>query len=419
MIGQSFHEERGPRVLDTHDFVIIGGGILGLATAYSLVRRNPGKTIIVLEKESTVATHQSGRNSGVIHSGIYYKPGSAKAGNCRRGLTLIEEFADEHGIPRARCGKVIVATDEAEEARLLKLYERGCANGVRCRLITPAELKEREPHCRGIRAIHVEDTGIIDYALVCQALSRAIEAGGGRVLFRSRVTGIRYDHHQVRVQTVDAEYSGRFLVNCAGLHSDRVTAMCGQRPPVKIVPFRGEYYELRSSARHLCRNLIYPVPDPAFPFLGVHFTRMIAKDPDGHRVECGPNAVLAFAREGYSKTRVSLSDSWETLTYPAFWRVAWRHWRTGGAEWLRSWSKRAFVRALRRLVPEISKADLSAAPAGVRAQALAPDGTLLDDFSIVEAERAIHVCNAPSPAATASLAIGSHIADLVAKQRDH
>lgn len=406
------------------DLIVVGAGIVGLATARAFQERFPGKTVAVLEKEDRVAAHQTGRNSGVIHSGMYYKPGSLKAVNCRRGIRLLEDFATEHGVAWERCGKVIVATHEEELPRLDNIFERGRANGVTCRMISAEELREHEPHAAGIRAIHVADTGIIDFKGVCRKLAELIEEDGGRVVFGAKVTGVDRRSGGLLVRTEGkGEFEGAHLVNCAGLHSDRVTAMTGERPTAKIVPFRGEYFELKPSARRLCRNLIYPVPDPAFPFLGVHFTRMTERDEHGHpdfphRVECGPNAVLAFAREGYTKTHVNLADLADALGYPAFWKIARRYWRTGIGEIHRSFSKAAFVKALQRLMPEIAIDDLEEAPAGVRAQALAPDGTLLDDFSIAEGDRVVNVVNAPSPAATASLAIGEAVVERLARRLD-
>ena len=394
------------------DLIVVGGGIVGLATALRYTERFAGRMVTVLEKEDRVAAHQTGQNSGVMHAGLYYRPGSQKALNCRRGLGMLEAFADEHGIPRERCGKVVVAVDHAEAARLDALCERGIANGVSCRVIAREELLEYEPASAGLRAIRVEDTGIIDYARVSGVYAKVIAERGGRVVTSARVVGIACRGAEVVARTATGEeFTGRRLVNCAGLHSDRVTAMHGGRASVKIVPFRGEYFELRPEARRLCRGLIYPVPDPAFPFLGVHFTRLIASDGHGPRVECGPNAVLAFAREGYTWGDFDWRDMAETLSYPAFWKFAARHWRAGAAEAWRSVSKRAFVRALQRLVPAITAKDLLSAPAGVRAQALAPDGMLLDDFAIEARGPIVNVCNAPSPAATASLAIGDAIVD--------
>jgi len=394
------------------DLIVIGGGIIGLSVAHEFQARNPGAAALVLEKEPTLAAHQTGRNSGVIHSGIYYKPGSLKATTCRRGIDLLETFCDEHAIARERCGKVIVALDDAESARLDAIYERGIANGVSCELIDRDRLLELEPHCAARRAIHVHDTGIVDYPAVSRALAACIENAGGCILHNARVASIQPESDSVTV-TDEAGRTHRAtrLANCAGLFSDRIARLAGTTPPARIVPFRGEYFELRPEARSLVSNLIYPVPDPSFPFLGVHFTRMIDRDDHGHRVECGPNAVLALAREGYTKTTVRPRDLLGTLTYPAFWRLAARHWRTGLAEMHRSFSKSAFTKALQRLVPAIGEHDLVPAPAGVRAQALGPDARLLDDFVLQRHGPVLHVVNAPSPAATASLAIAERIVD--------
>jgi len=392
-----------------HRLVIIGAGIVGLATAYQAQRSRPGTRVTVLEKEPAVAAHQTGRNSGVIHSGIYYKPGSLKARNCRRGKALLEAFCREHDVPFETCGKVIVATREDELPALARIEERGRANGVACERIDARRLRDLEPHAAGIAALHVPETGIVDYRTVCARLVERIEHEGGQVRLGARVDGIETRPDGAALQTSAGEILASAVINCAGLHSDRVTAMTAT-PPAKIIPFRGEYYELIPEARHLCRNLIYPVPDARFPFLGVHFTRMIAGG-----VECGPNAVLALAREGYAWRDFDLDDLTETLGYPAFWRLAARHWRMGLGEIRRSLSKRAFTHALQRLIPEIRERDLSPAPAGVRAQALAPDGALVDDFLIVRSERIINVCNAPSPAATSALAIGETIAAMLAE----
>lgn len=389
------------------DYIVIGGGIVGLATAYRLTVNHPGAAVVVLEKESDIALHQTGRNSGVIHSGIYYKPGSLKAKNCLRGIEMLHALAGEHDIPHETCGKVIVALDDTERGRLHSLYRRGQQNGVPCELIGAERLAELEPHVNGVEAIHVKSTGIIDYARVCRVLADTLTDSGGRVVCGASAKRIHARSDAVTVTTPVGEFTGDLLINCAGLHSDRVAKLAGGSSPVKIIPFRGEYFELTEDAQHLCRNLIYPVPDPAFPFLGVHFTRMI-----GGGVECGPNAVLAFAREGYTNTTVNLRDLWETLTYPAFWDIATTYWQTGLGEMHRSFSKAAFVRALQRLVPDIRSEHLRSIPAGVRAQALSPDGVLLDDFAIAESERVISVCNAPSPAATASLSIGQTVAEL-------
>lgn len=392
------------------DTIVVGGGIVGLACAYELTKRYTGSRVVVLEKEDSLSKHQTGHNSGVIHSGIYYKPGSLKAINCRRGKELLEAFCEEHSVAWEKCGKVIVALDDVERGRLASIYERGQANGVECRMIEQAELNELEPHCAGIEAIHVPETGIVDYVGMGATLGELIKAAGGDVFTSNEVTGIKEDSEGVEVTTIAGVYRASNVINCAGLHSDRVTAMSGRTPSVKIVPFRGEYYELKQSAQHLCKNLIYPVPDPAFPFLGVHFTRMV-----NGGIECGPNAVLAFAREGYTKTTVNWRDLAETLSYPAFWKVSLKYWRTGLGEIHRSFSKAAFVKALQRLMPELTGDDLVAIPAGVRAQALAPDGTLLDDFAIDASGRIVNVINAPSPAATSALSIGITVVDELEK----
>ncbi len=383
------------------DVAVVGGGIVGLATAWQLVRARPGLRLVVLEKEPRLAAHQTGRNSGVIHSGIYYKPGSMKARTCRQGKLLLERFCGEHGVAFEICGKVIVATGDHELPALRAIEERGRASGVALEWIGPERLAELEPHARGVAALHVPEAGIVDYAAVCQRLAGLLAEQGSRVILGARVLALHDSGREVVVRSSAGEHECGLVINCAGLHSDRVARLSGDRPPARIVPFRGEYFELVPAARHLCRNLIYPVPDPAFPFLGVHFTRMVAGG-----VECGPNAVLAFAREGYDKTTINVRDLAESLTYSGFLRLAARHWRTGLGEMGRSLSKSAFVRALQRLVPEISAEHLQPAPAGVRAQALLPDGSMVDDFLIREHGRVINVCNAPSPAATASLAIG-------------
>jgi (S)-2-hydroxyglutarate dehydrogenase len=392
------------------DVAIIGGGIVGLATGYQLAQLYPAKKIVLLEKEAALAEHQTGRNSGVIHSGIYYKPGSLKAVNCREGRKALVEFCKEQGVAHDICGKVIVAIDESELPALERIYERGQANGVKCEIIESPRLHELEPHAAGIRAIHVPDAGIVDYKGVCAKLAACIREAGGQILTNARVTAIEADGSRTRLVSSAGEVSATLVVNCTGLFADRVTALGGMTPPAKIVPFRGEYYELVPAAEHLCRNLIYPVPDPAFPFLGVHFTRMALGG-----VECGPNAVLAFAREGYHLTDVNLRDLAESLSYSGFLRMAAKNWRMGMSELWRSISKRAFVKALTRLIPEIRSEHMHSAPAGVRAQALAPDGSLVDDFSIVENDRIVNVLNAPSPAATASLNIGRLIVERLAR----
>jgi L-2-hydroxyglutarate oxidase len=391
------------------DLAVVGGGIVGLATAYQFTQRFPGSRVVVLEKEAGVARHQTGHNSGVLHSGIYYKPGSLKAINCRAGKKAMEAFCAAEGIAYDICGKVIVAVTEAELPALERIFERGQANGVQCTLIDKARLAELEPHAAGIRAIHVPEAGIVNYRQVCERLAEKVLAAGGEILFGARVTAVRHHPDGVTILSTAGDPTASQLVTCAGLHSDRVAELTGVQPGCQIVPFRGEYYALKPAARRLCRNLIYPVPDPQFPFLGVHFTRMI----DGS-VECGPNAVLAFAREGYRFFNVNLRDLFGTLTYGGFLRMAAKHWRMGLGEMWRSLSKSAFVRALQRLMPEIRAADLEKAPAGIRAQAVAPDGGLVDDFLIVEGDRVVNICNAPSPAATASLQIGTTVVDRLA-----
>jgi L-2-hydroxyglutarate oxidase len=388
------------------DVAVIGGGIVGLATAYQVMRHYPGRRVVVLEKEPELAHHQTGHNSGVLHSGIYYKPGSMKAINCRAGKRAMEEFCAAEGIAYEICGKVIVAVDDSELAALERIYERGQANGVSCEVIDKHRLAELEPHAAGVRAIHVPEAGIVNYRQVCARLAERVREREGVVHTSTRVLGIRKNGQRAILSTTAGDFEALVVVNCAGLQCDRVTAMSGERPAAKIVPFRGEYFALKPTAHHLCKNLIYPVPDPSFPFLGVHFTRMIDQS-----VECGPNAVLAFAREGYKKTDVNITDLAESLTYPGFLRMAAKYWKMGMGEMWRSVSKRAFVRALKRLLPEIEADHLEPAPSGVRAQAVSRDGNLVDDFLIQETERVINVGNAPSPAATASLNIGKLIAD--------
>ena len=393
----------------TFDLAIVGGGIVGLATAYQFTQRYPQRRVVVLEKEARVAEHQTGHNSGVLHSGIYYKPGSLKAINCRAGKKAMEAFCTAEGIAHEICGKVIVAVSESDLPALQRIYERGQANGVNCTLIDRARLTELEPHAAGIRAIHVPEAGIVNYRQVCERLAEKVRTSGGELLFGAKVTGVRHHADGVTVLSTAGERTAKQLVNCAGLHSDRVARITGQEPCAQIVPFRGEYFALKPSADRLCRNLIYPTPDPQFPFLGVHFTRMI----DGS-IECGPNAVLAFGRESYRFFDIYPRDLWESLTYRGFLRMGRKHWRMGLGEMWRSLSKAAFVRALQRLIPEIRADDLEPAPAGIRAQAVAPDGSLVDDFLIQESERIVNVCNAPSPAATASLQIGATIVDRLA-----
>jgi len=389
------------------DVAVIGGGIVGLATAMALLK-SP-RRVVVIEKEETVAAHQTGHNSGVIHSGLYYKPGSLKATLCMRGRLALERFCEERGIAWERCGKIVVATSREQVPQLDELERRGRANGLAgMRRIGADEIREREPHAAGIAALHVPETGIVDYKAVARAYADVVRERGGEVRTGARVVAVRDASGERVIETTRGEVRAKTLVSCAGLHSDRIAKMCGVEPGVRIVPFRGEYYELVDGRASLVRDLIYPVPNPEFPFLGVHFTRMI-----GGGVEAGPNAVLAFKREGYTRTSFALRDAMSTATFGGFWKMAAKYWKTGVGEMWRSWSKRAFVDALRALLPEIEERDLRAAGAGVRAQALTPSGALVDDFHLVEADGQVHVLNAPSPAATASIAIGETIAERV------
>ncbi len=391
----------------TFDVAIIGGGIVGAATGKALVSR-PGVRVVILEAEPELAAHQTGHNSGVIHSGLYYKPGSLKATNCVEGRQAMYRFCEEHGIAHDRCGKLVVAAGPAQLAALDELERRGHANGLAgLRRLRAEELKDYEPAVAGVAGLLVPQTGIVDYTAVTQAFARIVSDAGGEVWTSARVSRVTSNNGGLVLETLQGPVEARALINCAGLQSDRVARMCGVEPGVQIVPFRGEYYELVPERQKLVRNLIYPVPDPRFPFLGVHFTRMIAGG-----VEAGPNAVLAFKREGYTRTSFSASDSAEMFTYPGFWRMAARYWPMAIGEWHRSFSKRAFVKALRGLVPELRGEDVHRSGAGVRAQALDPHGALLDDFRIVEADRMVHVLNAPSPAATASISIGETIAGM-------
>lgn len=392
----------------TADVLVVGGGIVGLATAWQISRQLPDARITLLEKEDRVGAHQSGRNSGVLHSGIYYKPGSLKAKTCRAGKLAMENFCREHDVPFETCGKIIVAVDETELPGLEKIRARGEENGVISHWLDRPQMLQVEPHVAGIRALHVPESGIVDYPEVCRRLADLLKAGGHRVLLGQKVVGIEASAREVQVRCSAAEYHTGHLVTCGGLHSDRLVRLSGLQAPAQIVPFRGEYYELKPARRDLCRNLIYPVPDPNFPFLGVHFTRMI-----GGEVECGPNAVLALAREGYSWGTLRIGDLAESITYGGFQKLAIKHWRMGLGEIHRSLSKAAFVKALQRLMPEIHAEDLVPCRAGVRAQALAADGSMIDDFLWVTGPRMLHVCNAPSPAATASLEIGHIISQRV------
>lgn len=391
------------------DVAVIGGGIIGLSMAYALTRSQRSLRVVVLEKEDRLAAHQSGRNSGVLHTGIYYRPGSRKATMAVAGRRAMIAFCEAKGVRFEICGKVIVAADASERPALLALAERSGANGVRAELIGPERLRVLEPHAAGVAALHLPDAGIVDFSGVCRALAAQLEDAGVEVRSSSEVVGLRAQGSRVVLETTSGSVEARVVVNCAGLHSDRVAAMSpNAEGAVRIVPFRGEYYELAPERRHLVRNLIYPVPDPRFPFLGVHLTRTI----DGS-VHAGPNAVLAFAREGYSWRTVDLRELGALLAYPGFRRLATRHWRTGLVEVGRSVSKSIFVAAVRRLVPDVGRKDLVAGTPGVRAQAVARDGTLVDDFLISASGRIVNVLNAPSPAATASLVIGQEIAGRV------
>src|SRR6266481_7977668 len=390
------------------DIVIIGGCIVGLSTAMHATRALPRLKLLVVEKENTLARHQSGHNSGVIHSGIYYKPGSLKAKFCVKGAAAMVEFCRDHNLPYEVCGKVIVATREDEVPRLKVLLERGQANGLAgLRLLRPEELREIEPHCTGVLGVWVPSTGITDYAAVSRKYAEIITAQGGTISTGTKVKKVGRSGSEMTVETTRGAFSAGHVINCAGLHSDRVSRMAGQEPEVRIVPFRGEYYDLIPDKTHLVRTLIYPVPDPKFPFLGVHFTRRIQGG-----VDAGPNAVLAFKREGYRRTDFNLRDFAGTMTYPGFWHMATKYWRDGFSEYHRSLSKRAFVKALQRLVPEIVSSDLVADGSGVRAQAVRPDGSLVDDFHFVQSDKMLHVWNVPSPAATASLPIGRYIVEM-------
>jgi L-2-hydroxyglutarate oxidase LhgO len=395
----------------TYDVAIIGAGIVGLSTAMDLASRFPRLRIAVLEKERSVAFHQTGRNSGVIHSGVYYRPGSLKAQFCVQGAAEMIRFCDSHDVPYEICGKVIVATDEKQRSALEELRHRASANNVlNVRLLTREELRDFEPNAAGVAALLVPGTAITLYKRVAEKYAELATSRGAEVLTDSGVNAIRVTNDTFTIETNSGAYDSRFLINCAGLHSDRIARMTGTELPLQIIPFRGEYYELSPPRNALVRTLIYPVPDPRFPFLGVHFTRRITGE-----VEAGPNAVLAMKREGYRKTDFEATDVLDQLGFPGFWRMAGRYWKTGFGETYRSISKRAFVRALQALVPTVSEKDLVNGSSGVRAQAVDRTGKLLDDFHFVGNGRSLHVCNVPSPAATASLPIGRHIVDTASR----
>lgn len=397
-----------------YNFIIVGAGIVGLATALKILKSKPQSRLLIVEKESEIARHQTGNNSGVIHSGIYYKPGSLKAKNCVDGYNQFLNFCDENGIKYEICGKIIIATSEKEVSILKMLYQRGLENGLnRIRFINKDEIKEYEPHAVGISAVYVPYTGIINFKDVALKYLELILESGGEILFNQEVINIKRNSDTVEVVTQNNTFVTDTLITCAGLYSDRLARLTHPEIDIRIIPFRGEYYKLKQSRKHLVKNLIYPVPDPAFPFLGVHFTRMINGE-----VEAGPNAVLAFKREGYKKTDFNFKDTLETFTWRGFNKIIKKYWKIGLGEFYRSFSKKAFVEALQKLVPEITENDLEKGGAGVRAQACDSKGNLLDDFYILNDRNIIHVCNAPSPAATASLSIGDYISRIAIRYSD-
>jgi L-2-hydroxyglutarate oxidase len=394
------------------ELLIIGAGIVGLATALEATRRFPTLRTIVVEKEQKVAAHQTGHNSGVIHSALYYKTGSLKARNCVAGAASMKRFCQENCVPFDECGKLVVATTAEEVPRLEALYERGMANGVPgSRMMQPEAFHEIEPHCAGLRALQVPSTGIVDYAVVAEKYAELIRNAGSEIVLGAKVTGLRADGNGNIVETTGGTFRSRYVINCAGLYSDTVTRMAGVETNLEIVPFRGEYYDIRPERRHLIKNLIYPVPDPRFPFLGVHFTRRI-----NGSVDAGPNAVLAFRREGYRGTSANLNEAIEMLRFPGFRKMAARYWRKGLAEQYRAWVKSAFTKELQKMVPELTESDLVPGGSGVRAQAIDANGNLVDDFYFVHSGSVIHVCNVPSPAATASLEIGKEIVAMMAER---
>lgn len=391
-----------------YDVVIVGGGIVGLSTGMAIYEKHPGIKLLVIEKESEVAKHQTGNNSGVIHSGIYYTPGSFKARFAKQGSKEMQEFCKKHDVPYDMCGKVIVASNEEELPLLEDLYERGLENELDIEKIDQARLKEIEPHIAGVAGIRVPQAGIVDYTAVSKKFAEIIQSNGGEILLDTELIKIKEHNDSVTLETSKGNYEAKLAINCAGLHSDRVAEATGYKTDMKIVPFRGEYYVLKPEKRHLVNNLIYPVPNPKFPFLGVHFTRMI----DG-TIEAGPNAVLGFKREGYKKTDISMKDTFESILFPGLWRLGGKFVKEGISEYARSFSKSMFTKSLQKMIPEITEDDLIPAPAGVRAQAITSDGQMVDDFEIIEGKRSIHVCNAPSPAATASIGIGKEVANRV------
>jgi len=387
-----------------YDYIIIGGGIVGLATSMLLTKKHRHAKILLLEKEADLATHQTGHNSGVIHSGIYYKPGSLKARFAKRGNESLINFCKEHAIDYDLCGKVIVATENSELPRLHALYQRGLANGLTIDLLNREQLQQVEPYVSGIAAISVPEAGIINFRQVAKTYAEVFQENGGEIHCREAVTQLTKLSEGWSIKTTKTSYQTKYLINCAGLYSDRIAKLAGYHLDMKIVPFRGEYYMLKDEKSYYVRHLIYPVPDPRLPFLGVHFTRMI----DG-KVEAGPNAVLSFKREGYQKTDVNVNDTLEILSYPGLQQLALKYFNVGITEMIRSFSKQLFVKSLQRLIPHVKREHLVTAPAGVRAQALSKDGQLIDDFYFIQDANSLHVCNAPSPAATASLEIGKEI----------
>lgn len=395
-----------------YDIIIVGGGIVGLGTALNILEQRPGSKVLVLEKENEVAKHQTGNNSGVIHSGLYYKPGSLKAKNCIDGYNMLIDFCRVNEVPFELCGKIVVATEEKEVPLLKNLFDRGAQNGLKgFKMLNASELREYEPHVNGISGFFVPQTGIVDYKVVAEKYAELIRKNGGKIHLGEKVTDIKLKTSTVNVVTDKTSYETKQLINCAGLYSDKIAKLTTPEVNVKIIPFRGEYYKLKKEREYLVKNLIYPVPDPNFPFLGVHFTRMMKGG-----VEAGPNAVLAFKREGYKRSDINFGELAETLAWPGFQKVAKKYWRTGMGEMYRSFSKAAFTKALQKLMPEIQESDLVDGGAGVRAQACDRTGGLVDDFLILEKPQVINVCNAPSPAATSSLSIGKTVADLALKK---
>jgi (S)-2-hydroxyglutarate dehydrogenase len=391
-----------------YDLIVVGGGIVGLATGYQFLKKNPGHKLLVLEKETELAQHQTGRNSGVIHSGLYYQPGSLKAKNCLDGYSALLKFCEQESIPHDVCGKVVVATTQEEITTLDTLFERGTANGLQgIKILEPEEIKEKEPYCTaGLKGLWVPQTGIVDYLAVANAYAKIITEQGGDIILGACVSDIKSISNKAEISTDSKSWTAKAAVICAGLQADRLAKKTEANLPLQILPVRGEYYELTEQSAGLVKNLIYPVPDPAFPFLGVHFTRMIQGG-----IECGPNAVFAFGREAYNKSEINISDTLESLQWPGLWKIAAKHWKIQAGEFYRSYRKKAFVSSLQKLIPSITTNDVVAGTPGIRAQALDRNGDLLDDFNFRYSGNIIHVCNAPSPAATASLSIGKTIVD--------